>query len=286
MWVFAFVTVIALFLSIGSLTTISARQSSLMEAENGMRALQDKISATIFLKAEEAGRDSSNGEKTYSDSLAENVNITPKMILNEYSELKKKLTTARTVISEGDSTATEMLRKRSEESVITSSFAYLVFSLGFQALSTEALLGLLLISCGITGSIMSSMRDGKGYAAKSIILGASVGFVALLGVKSGSTLFIIANSDMNVPFNPYSTAFAGVIAGMFSEKLYIALGRLTDKAFGTDDDETDDVKNAEKGVGENKLNGGEKDNNSNDEESESAASEDSKTAAASKSSTQ
>ncbi len=100
----------------------------------------------------------------------------------------------------------------------------------FRYISTEALLGLLLISCGVLGSIMSALREEGGSVSKPITLGASVGFVALLGVKSGSTLFILNTAGAEVPYNAYSTALAGVIAGMFSEKLYIALSSLTDRA--------------------------------------------------------
>lgn len=107
-----------------------------------------------------------------------------------------------------------------------------------KSLSSDMLLGILLVSCGILGSIMSTMRDGKGNASKAIVLGASVGFVVLLGVKGGTTVFILSTTGTSVPFNPYSTAFAGVVAGMFSEKLYLALSKLTDKAFGNADDAT------------------------------------------------
>lgn len=98
-----------------------------------------------------------------------------------------------------------------------------------QSYPNESLLSILLISCGILGSIMSCLRNVTVNAAKRIVFGASVGFVALLSVKSGSTLFIMQQEEVDVPFNAYSMALAGVIAGMFSEKLYLSLALVTDE---------------------------------------------------------
>jgi hypothetical protein len=217
MLVFAVVTIIILIFAVGSLNTISARQSKLSDAENNLRTLEERITASIFLNFE------TNIEKAAGSEKAETIDFqsvrrTYDSLSQQVSSLKNEVAEGRYLIYSGDYVPT----------------FFEVYTL--RVLSTETLLGILLISCGILGSIMSTMRDGKGRPSKAIVLGASVGFVALLGVKGGSTLFILSTSGVDVPFNPYSTAFAGVVAGMFSEKLYFALSNLTDKAFGADNE--------------------------------------------------
>lgn len=215
MFVFAVVTIIVLILALGSLNTISARQTKLSESENDLRILQERITASVFLNLD-------SGVISDSSSVTSSV-IDPKIIEKSYKESTARISQYKSAISDGNYPVLQ-----------PEGFTISFFELyGFYRLSTEMLLGILLISCGVLGSIMSTMRDGHGNPFKTIILGASVGFVALLGVKGGSTLFILTSAGVNVPFNAYSTAFAGVVAGMFSEKLYLALSNLTDKAFAT-----------------------------------------------------
>ncbi len=212
---FAAVTLLALILCIGALTTISSRQSTLMESEADLQQLQNRISATIFLQLE--------GKSSLKDSEPKaEINsplIDPKTIEKTYLKLNEDVASTKAEISDG-----LPLFDQAGSGIIHMPFRYI---------STEALLGMLLISCGVLGSIMSTLRDEGSAVSKPIVLGASVGFVALLGVKSGSTLFILTNAGVEVPYNAYSTALAGVVAGMFSEKLYLALSSLTDKAFGS-----------------------------------------------------
>ncbi|EII3117801.1 hypothetical protein P0I90_004672 [Vibrio parahaemolyticus] len=214
---FACITVVVLLLSIGSLTTISGRQATVLDAESELQQLQNRITATVFLQL-----DSSNGAVTDQAEVKttglESKLIDPKTISTSYLKLNDLISTTKAEISDG--------------LPFTLDSGGFITHMPFRYISTEALLGLLLISCGVLGSIMSALREQGGAVSKPVVLGASVGFVALLGVKSGSTLFILTSAGADVPYNAYSTALAGVIAGMFSEKLYIALSSLTDRAFG------------------------------------------------------
>jgi len=211
---FAVVTLLSLIFSLGSLTIISERQSALAESEADMRTLQERITASIFLTL-----DSDNPM----DSIDKQEVIDPRKIRTSYLNLSEAILKAKQEISGGN---------MEEPRGYPSELFYLIDRFSLSSRSSNSLLGILLISCGILGSVMSTMRDGRGEASKTVVLGASVGFVALLSVKGGSALFIMTSAGIDVPFNPYSTAFAGVVAGMFSEKLYIALSKLTDKAFG------------------------------------------------------
>lgn len=121
----------------------------------------------------------------------------PKSIERTYEQLTEVINTTKAEISDGIP-----LRFGPNGFLVYTPFRYI---------STEALLGLLLISCGVLGSIMSALRE-----------------------EGGSTLFILNSVGADVPYNAYSTALAGVNAGMFSEKLYIALSSLTDRALRQD----------------------------------------------------
>jgi hypothetical protein len=96
--------------------------------------------------------------------------------------------------------------------------------------SSDGLLSILLIACGIIGAVTSALRDHAESIGRIMVLGATVGFVTLLGVKGGSTIFILTNAGINISFNAYNTALIGIVAGMFSEKLYLALSNITDHA--------------------------------------------------------
>ena len=225
---FAVVTLLALIVSLSSLTIVSSRQSSLASAEADMNTLQEQITASIFLTLDANGSNEESAVKAIEKTSSGGNIIEPEKIARLYELLSNKIDTTKSQISNG------LTNQNSSEKYFDQT-AYMLDAYPFKVMSSDMLLGLLLISCGILGSVMSTMRDGAGRVSKPIILGASVGFVALLGVKGGATVFILSSAGANIPFNPYSTAFAGVVAGMFSEKLYLALSHLTDKAFGDRD---------------------------------------------------
>lgn len=201
--------------ALGSLTIISSRQAALSGAESDLILLQERMTGAIFLSLDSV----SSG-----DVSTGNINSIPsELISKSYFELVKKIDQTKFEIAGGESLLNDLK---------PNNYSAFLSMLSLEYLSSDMLLGILLITSGILGSIMSTMRHGYERVSKTIVLGGSVGFVALLGVKGGSTLFIMTSTGIDVAFNPYSTAFAGVVAGMFSEKLYFALSRLTDKAFG------------------------------------------------------
>ena len=214
---FAVVTLVALAVSLSSLTIISSRQSGLASAEEDMRVLQERITGSIFLSLDAENK--AGSQKV----------VDQKTISATYHGLKTTIDNAQFRISNG------LSRSRGDD-IDTTELDVLLGVYTLSLFSNNTLLGILLISCGVLGSIMSTMRNARGHASKAVVLGATVGFITLLGVKGGATVFIMSASGVDVPFNPYSTAFAGVVAGMFSEKLYVALSRLTDKAFRDSDD--------------------------------------------------
>ena len=226
----AIVALIALILALSSLTIISSRQFKLNGYESDMLTLQERITASVFLSLESENL----SYLSESSEVVKSETIDPQKIRGTYAQLSNNLSQIKDEISNG---YIDEPRSPTQE--------YLRF-LSMSVFSNDALLGMLLVSCGIIGSVVSTLRDGKYRASKAVILGGSVGFIALLGVKSGSDVFLMTNLGVNVPFNPYSTALAGVVSGMFSEKLYKALSGLTDRATKRIQSEQASVGNADK----------------------------------------
>ncbi|WMN86299.1 hypothetical protein NI382_09030 [Vibrio parahaemolyticus] len=96
---FAITTVIVLILSIGSLTTISSRQSTLLGAEADLQQLQNRISATIFLQLE--GSPTTKGVESKTNNNVESQIIDPKSIERTYGQLTELINTTKAEISDG-----------------------------------------------------------------------------------------------------------------------------------------------------------------------------------------
>lgn len=55
---------------------------------------------------------------------------------------------------------------------------------------------------------------------RALALGIATGFVVYLAIKGGKHVFLLQMQTEVVAFNPYGSAFAGLLAGMFTEKAY------------------------------------------------------------------
>jgi len=62
-----------------------------------------------------------------------------------------------------------------------------------------------------------------------ITSGLATGFVVFLALKGGQNLFILSNSSVQISANPYTSALAGLLAGLFSDKAYKTLSKLVDE---------------------------------------------------------
>lgn len=203
---YGIVFVFVLIISIASLTVISSRQADLADLQKSISQLQAEF-ATAFLLI---------NNKTQ-DNVAINGVMTDENRM-EFQQLESTARKVKIAIKYG----IRLYRESTSTNVET------ILSLRY--FSSDTLLGLLLVSCGIIGAIMSSFRDGMSNFVKTLVLGSAVGFVSMLAVKGGTTIFIMEKSGNSVPFNAYSTALLGIMAGLFSEKFYLALSKLTDKA--------------------------------------------------------
>lgn len=97
-------------------------------------------------------------------------------------------------------------------------------------MSSDLIIALSIVFCGGIGAIFSASRSDKPAYSKSIFNGLMAGFVAFLVIKGGRFLFLIeTGSASSVFLNPYASAFAGILAGLFTEKAYRLLSEFVDQ---------------------------------------------------------
>jgi hypothetical protein len=95
---------------------------------------------------------------------------------------------------------------------------------------SEMLLALVIILCGGTGSILTSLRSKKFKHLPAVFNGLLAGFIAFLVIKGGKFFFIVNVAPESAVFiNPFAAAFAGVLAGLFTEKAYRVLSEAADQ---------------------------------------------------------
>ena len=93
---------------------------------------------------------------------------------------------------------------------------------------SDHLLALSIICCSALGAMIFGLRSGTRMNVRTLTSGLATGFVVYLALKGGQHLFLITSPDVRIPSNPYSSAFAGLLAGLFSDKAYKMLSSLVD----------------------------------------------------------
>ena len=104
-----------------------------------------------------------------------------------------------------------------------------VVGLDVELLSVDHLLALSIITCGAIGALIGSIRSERRLTFKYLSLGFSSGFVTFLAIKGGKHIFLISSGADSAFFNPYSSAFAGLLAGLFTERAYQLLSTVVDQ---------------------------------------------------------
>lgn len=94
--------------------------------------------------------------------------------------------------------------------------------------SSDQLLAMVVLGCGAIGAMISSLRSEQSLSLRSFVLGLASGFVAYLVIKGGKHVFLLQAQGELVAFNPYGSAFAGLLAGLFTEKAHQLLSFLVD----------------------------------------------------------
>jgi len=93
------------------------------------------------------------------------------------------------------------------------------------------LIALTVILGGAIGALLANLRRAPSHASLfDGVLGAVVGFFALVIIMGGKFLFILDASSTTLPMNPYALALTGLLAGLFSDRAYTALEGFFDRA--------------------------------------------------------
>lgn len=95
--------------------------------------------------------------------------------------------------------------------------------------SSHTLLAILVMLCGVIGSLIAALRKRAGIDFRYVSLGIAAGFVTFLAIKGGRNIFLIQIQGNGIVFNPYSSAFAGLLAGLFTERAYQLLSSVVDE---------------------------------------------------------
>lgn len=94
--------------------------------------------------------------------------------------------------------------------------------------SSDQLLVLAVMSCAAIGAMIAALRGNSLMTLRALSLGIATGFVVYLAIKGGKHVFLMQMQGEIVPLNPYGCAFAGLIAGLFTEKAYQILTTIVD----------------------------------------------------------
>jgi len=90
----------------------------------------------------------------------------------------------------------------------------------------DILLAVTLICCGSVGSMFAAQRAGNVNTIRQLFFGVVAGFIAFLSIKGGRYLFLIGTSSDTLSVNPYASAFIGIVAGLFTERIYVVFERV------------------------------------------------------------
>ncbi len=99
----------------------------------------------------------------------------------------------------------------------------------FLLLSSDQLLALAVMACAAIGAMIAALRGNGLMTLRALALGIATGFVVYLAIKGGKHVFLLQMQTEVVAFNPYGSAFAGLLAGMFTEKAYQIINTFVDE---------------------------------------------------------
>lgn len=106
-----------------------------------------------------------------------------------------------------------------------------IFQRYITQLSSDYLLAITIMTCGAIGAGINTIRTTSRFTWRSILFGLSSGFIVFLAIKGGKNIFLLQAQGQLIQFNPYSSGFFGLLAGMFTEKTFEFLGAVTDSVF-------------------------------------------------------
>ena len=98
-------------------------------------------------------------------------------------------------------------------------------------LSSNSLLAIAIMTCGTIGGMIASFRKTGRLTWNGVVFGLASGFIVFLSIKGGRHIFLLQTQGLMPQFNPYTSSFLGLIAGMFTERTFQFLGAVIDVVF-------------------------------------------------------
>jgi len=98
-------------------------------------------------------------------------------------------------------------------------------------MSSDLLLALVVTISGTIGAIITVVRNDndRGVRPKDLAFGVAAGFITLLAIRGGKSAFLLRTEEVSFVFNPYSSAFLGLLAGLFTDKAFDLLRGFANK---------------------------------------------------------
>ena len=96
-------------------------------------------------------------------------------------------------------------------------------------MASDLLLSLVVIMSGAVGAVVAALRATRALSLADLGFGVAAGFITLLAIRGGKNVFMVGNEDVSFYLNPYSSAFVGLLAGLFTDKAYGLLRKFVDK---------------------------------------------------------
>jgi hypothetical protein len=95
--------------------------------------------------------------------------------------------------------------------------------------SSDLLLSFVVITAGCIGAILAAMRSQNVFTLRDLGLGLGAGFITFLVIRSGKSIFLLDPGGPIFVLNPYTSAFFGLAAGLFTERAYQLFTELLDE---------------------------------------------------------
>ncbi|MDA0810621.1 MAG: hypothetical protein O3B68_21725, partial [Planctomycetota bacterium] len=96
-------------------------------------------------------------------------------------------------------------------------------------MASDQLLSLVVIMSGTIGAVIAAIRAKRVLSPTDIGFGVAAGFITLLAIRGGKNVLVVSNEDVSFYMNPYSSAFFGLLAGLFTDRAYELLRKFVDK---------------------------------------------------------
>lgn len=94
--------------------------------------------------------------------------------------------------------------------------------------SSNLITAILIVCCGAIGAVVAGFRDERPATFRHLCLGVSSGFIVFLSIRGGQEVFLFQVSKEFMPVNPFSSGLFGLLSGLFSERFYSLIRKVTD----------------------------------------------------------